>query len=301
MHLIYIGFEEDVDEFDGVANSNLITASKLCKGESLHHVGVPVGPEAYYPDRPIIDNIMRKLVELRNPVEDVADETKKQLYDSLDIIDRWRCAISYTLPSNPEEDYCRQNLNNLFDAVINLLAVDNEITKFGNVEAKEASIYIPFRLASSSSLPEPVLIYKRNGSGGCGLIASEAKSLGASLHVAFAQAVQFAGDCAIHTKKQYPSLSYQNVVVPFVVTSWDTMQFGCVYLMDHSYPVPVLLSKQLSLSCHSDKLEVARWVVALASHCVEMNLLSDLQVNLLETSGSSSSRSKKENISQRIW
>ena len=183
-----------------------------------------------------------------------------------------------------------------------MLPVDNEITKFAKVEAKEASIYIPFRLASSSSLPEPVLIFKRNGSGACGLIASEAKSLGASLHVAFAQAVQFAGDCAIHMKKQYPSLSYQNVVVPFVVTSWDTMQFGCVYLMDHSYPVPVLLSKQLSLSCHSDKLEVARWVVALASHCVEMkNLLSDLQVNLIETSGPSSSRSKKENISQRIW
>ena len=246
---------------------------------------------------------MRKLVELRNPVEDLADETKKELYDSLDIIDRWRCAISYTLPSNPEEDYCRQNLNNLFDAVINLLPVDNEITKFAKVEAKEASIYIPFRLASSSSLPEPVLICKRNGSGACGLIASEAKSLGASLHVAFAQAVQFAGDCAIHMKKQYPSLSYQNVVVPFVVTSWDTMQFGCVYLMDHSYPVPVLLSKQLSLSCHSDKLEVARWVVALASHCVEMkNLLSGLQVNLIETSGSSASRIKfkKDNVSYRV-
>ena len=92
-----------------------------------------------------------------------------------------------------------------------------------------------------------------------GLIASEAKALNVSMLVSYAEAIQMASDCARDLLK-WTDLTFEDVVIPFVTTSWDDVQFGAVYLLEKNYPCAVLLSRRLSLSCYRDLLEICHWI-----------------------------------------
>ena len=87
-------------------------------------------------------------------------------------------------------------------------------------------------------------------------------------------------DCALYLCKMYPSLfKAGSVIVPFILAGWEGYQFGCVYLLEESFPCATLLSRVLNQSVPSDQTEICRWGVALGNHCKRMKIkLSTLSV-----------------------
>ena len=121
--------------------------------------------------------------------------------------------------------------------------------------------------ANKSTLPEPILLYKLNNNS-LGLITSEAKAVTDSCSVTFAQAIQVASDCALQTfnymQANDKSVTYEDVVVPFVVAASDTVQFGVVYLIQDNFPNSCLLSEEISLLNPDGRVEISRWLFALS-------------------------------------
>ena len=256
-----------------------VPSSKLASTNSFSHVALPVGPGCFYPPRNALSSLVNKVKELQGVnINDVQMCLKDMQY--------WKSAHTYKVPDSPEGSFTRANLDILMNSILNRIPESQIKHKLSVQSAEGIKNKIPFFFAKSSSLSEPVVMFRWDDTS-VGLIASEAKALDASMYQTYAQAVQVASDCAVNLGLLFAAcgISTQDIIVPFITTSWDVMQFGAVYLMDNYYPSAVLLSSQLSLNCRTDMLQICYWIIALAQHCYHMgNMLEPLCAKVNEES-----------------
>ena len=251
---VVAAFNPWVDFCDGVVAVPLATASRFNTAHHMAHIAAPVGPEAFHPLREWSN-------ELRAAVDKADDSAVRVIEDKLS---SFRSITTYVTPAEPEENYCRHNLDELVRAIVVLIGDSDHIY---SIEAKAVKRVIGMVGAKSSTSPEPVIIAKYN-SIGAGLLTTEAKGVDASLLMSFAQAIQMASDCALRLCGSFDRVFNQsNVIVPFILCSWEHFQFGCVYMMPQYFPCPVLLSSALNAGVPAERRQIARWGVALADHC----------------------------------
>lgn len=233
-----------------------IKASSLCKGSYLCHISCPVGPECFYPYRKFISNI------LEDVSRNLTEEFRENLNNIYNQIQYWSSAVSYEIVEKPEEYYTRTNLDHIFDQIVKTMNDDNFCVKDSN----QISNQMLFQFTSQKSLNEPVIFYHYNSSY-IPLVASEAKGLYGSLFEAYPQAISLASDIALNIMNAFPLLKYDDIVVPYILTSWEHVQIGFVYLVKQSYPCTSILSNVLSLSKESDLVELCAWIKAIGNHC----------------------------------
>ena len=228
-----------------------VAPSSFKSDDSLAHVALPVGPECYFPPRERIGTLIADVVK------DVQDTAFQQFLDRLI---EYRSAISYRIPVKPEEHYCRWNLDNFVETLRGLMK--NPIFKISQAQAVSGEVTMV--VGSKTTSPEPVLMCASDGSYE-GVVSSEAKSVTDSMFLCLAQAVQMASDVALN---QFigGGIPRNEVVVPFILSSWEHFQFGCVYLVEDSFPCAVLLSSILSAAVPSERAVIAKWGVALVAH-----------------------------------
>jgi hypothetical protein len=133
--------------------------------------------------------------------------------------------------------------------------------------AEQVSSKIKFQFSKGTSKPEPVIFYHVGRDKYVGLIGSEAKSLLTSLYVAYAQAVSLSCDLALHLLTY---IDRKNVIVPFIVTSWECAQVGLVYLVADSYPCSTMISRVFNFNDLDDLNALCAWIIALGNHCLRM-------------------------------
>ena len=256
---------ENVVECDGIVAVPSATASRFNTSHHMAHIAAPAGPEAFHPIRIWLD-------DLRAAVDKADDSPNVSVVE--DKLSRFRSTTTYVTPAEPEENYCRCNLDEFVKAIVVVIADSDHIY---SIEAKAVKREISMVGAKPSTSPEPVIFAKYNSTG-AGLLTSEAKGLDASLLMSFSQAIQMASDCALHLCRSFGQIFNQsNVIVPFILCSWEHFQFGCVYLMPQSFPCAVLLSSALNAGVPSERRQIARWGVALADHCRRMGGLIYMQ------------------------
>lgn len=196
----------------------------------------------------------------------MSDDVAKCLKD----LQYWKSSHTYKVPGSPEEGFTRPNLDSVMQSIVHRIPDNDKKYRFKVESSNAIRTKIPFIFAKPSSLSEPVVTFQWDNTS-VGLIASEAKALDASMLMAYAQAVQVASDCAVNLGRLFAeSISTEDVIVPFITTSWNDVQFGAVCLMDNFYPSAVLLSSRLSLNCNADLRQICYWVIALARHCTRV-------------------------------
>lgn len=121
-------------------------------------------------------------------------------------------------------------------------------------------------LANQISQPERVLIYRGNI-----LIGSEAKGADVSDFRTLMQCLQICADACLNLYQQ--GLESDDCVVPGVITFGESVRMVAVYFLPESYPVIVYLSQSLQICSSTDRMNLARWAVALASFARETLLL----------------------------
>jgi hypothetical protein len=225
----------------------------LASNDALAYITLPYGPHCYWPARTLISELIEDL----------------KSYDGIERLNIRRFDLPHTFKTPPsgEEHYSRNTLNTLFSIIANLSRTTHiETYELQVIQANQVGSRLSFFCASRTSSPEPVLMFAWNDS--CaGLIASEAKSISASLFTSMCQAVQMASDCALNML-QY--LEPENIVVPYIICSGFSVQFGVVYLMQNSYPCAVTLSEELSLLNAIQVRVINQWIVALSKFCKKM-------------------------------
>lgn len=234
-----------------------ITASSLSSSVTLSHIAMPVGPNCFIPQRYFIDCIF-------NDVKDF-DETNVNFGIIYKQLRNWKSAWTYKCPNKPEEKFTRENLQIIMNHILGAITGNNK-SQFSAQQAVQVSNKLNFTFSKNSSLPEPVLLYNFDNGIYLGLIGSESKSLAASLYVTYSQALSLSCDLALDIVHKTHILPSQ-VIVPFIITSWETIQVGCVYLVDDNYPCSSLLSRAFNLNSHDDIVELCGWVNALSKHC----------------------------------
>ena len=181
----------------------------------------------------------------------------------------------------PEEYYVSPNLNILLNRIVTCIHDEDFVVMKGiSVTAGMSS-----QFSSSLSHPESAIALKPN----VYLIASEAKSLYASIPVAYPQAVSLACDFAVNIFETHQLLDYLDVVIPFVVMAGEEIQFGAVYLIENCYPCATQLTRNLLLTDPEQLLEICRWINALANHC---NRVKGMLTKLLPQEFNLSKRAK---------
>lgn len=80
------------------------------------------------------------------------------------------------------------------------------------------------------------------------------------------RAVQVTSDMALHIATVLPAVKYE-VVVPFVVHVGHIVQFGAVYLIPDTYPVPVLLSGKSDTDSPAGRGDVGAWLRVVSQLC----------------------------------
>lgn len=241
-------------------NPVTVTASALSQGVHLSHIACPVGPECFYPHRRFADEIVRDASTYASAYSKTDYSIVNQVYDQIKF---WYSSPSYQCPPKPEEHFTRTNLGLIFEQIISSI---EDHSKFSLHDSNQVSNHMLFKFSRPTSLPEPVIFY-RYDSVFCPLVASEAKSLNSSLYVSYSQAISLASDVALKILDIFPELKYDDVVVPFIMTSWDHFQIGFVYLVKDNYPCASIISNVLSLSNESHLLELCSWIVAIGNHC----------------------------------
>lgn len=233
-----------------------ISASRLSAKDGIAHIALPFGPRTFWPERSLITDIL-SCVQSRDDI-DISFATFHQVL----------LPYTYKCDSNPEEHYCRV----LLDKVIDMIEAEFKLHVEGSwknnvkkVSAKQMTSKIKLMCASKASSPDPILLFE-TGKFSIGLIASEAKSVNASLYTSMCQSVQMASDCALNMFKQH-LLKYDEVVVPYITSAGFSIQFGAVYLMADCIPCAVTLSEALSVTDPNHILRIHRWIKALSYHC----------------------------------
>ena len=192
------------------------------------------------------------------------------------ILRGWKSAHTFSCPRSAEDAFTGPIIDIIFQLINEFIGSPQFVVRSDS----SAACNFPLFFVSKSSRPEPVLFYEGSDAV-LGLIASEAKGLSASMFMTYAQAVQVASDLAVHLFRSKEIVVYENVVIPFISTSWDDVQFGAVYLIEDNFPCPILLSRRLSLNCFADLREICSWTVALSQHCkrvVSQFCVTDLTV-----------------------
>lgn len=197
-------------------------------------MALPIGPGCYYPPRTALETL----------VDDV-----RSLQGVIGNLQYWKSAHTYKVPGQNEERITKPNLESAMHSIVHRIPESNKRSRFKVEPANAIRNKISFVFARKSSLCELVVSFKLDDIS-VGLIASDAKALDASMLMTYAQAVQVASDCAVNLGQLFmTSISTEDIVVPFITTSWDDIQFGAVYMMDNFYPSTVLLSSRLSFIC----------------------------------------------------
>ena len=243
------------EESNGVGRATSATPSWFLKQPHMAHIAAPVGPETFYPHREDLEQLVARAApnDERSAAELRIDE----------ILSQFRSTVSYIEPPKPEENFCRHNLDAYVRAIVD--SIDDR--HCSSIEAKAVQRNISLCIGPDGTSPEPVVIFKPNGST-VGLIATEAKALFTAIFACCAQAIQMAADLAMWLCHVYPNaITHSTVIVPFILCSWEHFQIGCVYLMPPCYPCAVLLTGALSVAVPSERRQIARWGIALAEHC----------------------------------
>jgi hypothetical protein len=216
-------------------------------------------------------------------VQDVrsCDVESSSFHESLYQLRNWKSAGTFSIPSAAENSYTRENLEIIFDHIMTSTG-DYRIKKFQENQANNK--IDSFLFSNSATKPENCLFYYFDKSSYYGLIGSEAKAINDSIFSCYAQAVSLSSELAIQLHCKH-NLSIEQSVVPFVLTAWDQVQFGFVYLVEDSYPCSSIISRVLSLSSRDELLEVCRWIHALSGHCKRM-------IEIINTHSTVSSGSK---------
>eukprot|EP01006_Ploeotia_vitrea_P053213 TRINITY_DN67767_c0_g1_i11.p1 TRINITY_DN67767_c0_g1~~TRINITY_DN67767_c0_g1_i11.p1 ORF type:complete len:597 (+),score=-62.83 TRINITY_DN67767_c0_g1_i11:80-1870(+) len=87
------------------------------------------------------------------------------------------------------------------------------------------------------------------------LFTSEAKGIDDSHFMCLIQALEIAGDSAIHLSRNI-DMDYNNCSIPGIIVYGDKVQFYGVYLVDQHFPVVVLLSPPLSYTNVDDRKQI---------------------------------------------
>jgi len=231
----------------------IVAASSINSTNVLSFVAMPVGPRCFYPASALVDAM---LIDVDNVSRD------DRFFTVYDEISPWRSASTYCPPRNSEDLFTRENLQK-FMCQIALDRQDLSVQQETQISTK-----IQFHFAKETSKPEPVICYNFGNDNYVGLIGSEAKSLTASHYVAFAQAVSLSCDLALHLLTF--GLSREQVIVPFIVTSWEYAQIGFIYLVADSFPCSSMISKVFNFNDHEDLVALTAWIIALGKHCSRM-------------------------------
>ena len=234
-----------------------VSASNIKKGTQLAHISMPIGPHCFVPERMLITKLMEDLEKPISSSSSSSSSVFDQMYHFL-------TPVSYTMPMNSEKDFCSPNLNIIFHQIRDSMKENlRDNIKLKQEVSSDLSIKLVF--SSSRSQGEMALMYRALDKHLC-LIASEAKGVDASLSACYPQAVCMACDFAVDQCQNF-QISWENVVVPFIITSSDSVQFGAVYLVDPCYPCPVLLSEELKMTNQTGLLSIIKWIGALACFC----------------------------------
>eukprot|EP00597_Dinobryon_sp_UTEXLB2267_P018624 CAMPEP_0201098808 /NCGR_PEP_ID=MMETSP0812-20130820/7834_1 /ASSEMBLY_ACC=CAM_ASM_000668 /TAXON_ID=98059 /ORGANISM="Dinobryon sp., Strain UTEXLB2267" /LENGTH=358 /DNA_ID=CAMNT_0047354427 /DNA_START=40 /DNA_END=1116 /DNA_ORIENTATION=+ len=128
------------------------------------------------------------------------------------------------------------------------------------------------------SKSEYFLLCKR-GSKLAGVVAAVAKTVTDSSFQAVAQGVALASEFAMDQVNKGLG-SWDEVMVVFVLTNGDAIQFGAVYVLEENFPCSTILTRPLSLLLPADRDIVSRWVVALGIHCSQCAVKLRQSVNM---------------------
>ena len=216
----------------GTIANNTISAKDLNNNTAMSYMGMPYGPDCYFPRKDAVDRILN---DVRNVPED-----KLQL---MDMTDEFRYMHAYWKPLRPEEDYNRKNLNYIMDLVHR--NIDPSFRANISVKSRgDLHEYFTYHLCSTGSLGEPAILYGRD-SLKCGLCASEAKGVYSGVGEAMAQGVGMAAEIA--ADQALKGIQAEDILVPFILAYGQSVQFGAVFVIDPSFPCPMSLSTSLSL------------------------------------------------------
>ena len=231
-----------------------VSASNLSSSNKLSFLALPFGPECYFGDSVPIRHLL-------HVVDSVLVHEVQRIEPKLP----GYFAYSYKTPQDPEQDYCRVNLVEFLDIVKAEVKIDDEDTSVDTKCDVDGQRYFQMYLTKERSKPEYCLLCKR-GNKRAGAIAAEAKAVTNSSFKAVAQGVALASEFAMdQVKKGFGR--WDEVVVVFVLTYGDAIQFGAVYILEENFPCATMLTRPLSLLLPTDRDTVSRWVVALGSHC----------------------------------
>eukprot|EP01039_Chlorochromonas_danica_P003022 gene3025-3297_t len=158
-----------------------ISASRLSVNDGLAHIALPFGPHTFWPERKLITE---NLVDVKGEDDvNVSFSTFRQI----------SLPFSFRGGSNPEESYCQFIWDKLMDMIETDLKDRLPQSSKKNVEKVSGrqitAAGLELFCATNSSAPEPVLTFTTL-SFTLGLIASESKSVNASLYTSMCQAIQ---------------------------------------------------------------------------------------------------------------
>jgi hypothetical protein len=214
-----------------IAN-NIIFAKDLNNCTVMSYMGMPYGPDCYFPRKDAVDRILN----------DVSNVPKDKL-QLMDMTDEFRSMYSYIRPLEPEEDYNRENLKYIMDLVHGNI----EHSFRANISVKSGGVlheYFSSHLCSRGSLEGPAILYGRD-TFKCGLCASESKGVYSGVGEALAQGVGMAAEMAADQASK--GIQAKDILVPFILVFGESVQFGAVFVIDPSFPCPFILSTSLSL------------------------------------------------------
>lgn len=230
-----------------------VPASSLNKCESLSLLSPPIGIYSFLPERGLLSQLM---ADVLSPIEfsDAAIPVIRQMH-------YMNTPHSYQVVKEPEAAFSRVNLDIIMHHIQSSLPERlKSLIKY--VQDEGVSNNIQYTFSFSKSSPHPSIMYRYNEHH-FGLIASEAKGFDASMMVGYAQAVALASDFAVDLHYRC-DVDSQDIVVPFVLASASRVQFGAVYLVEDCFPVPVLLSDELSVTSTKTLTLIMKWILALS-------------------------------------
>jgi hypothetical protein len=175
---------------------------------------------------------------------------------------------TYKKPNSSEREYTNPNLVRVMQIIhSNLTHGHGEVIE---VVQQSAAAHGKMYLCSSGSNPECTLTFAKQLT--FGLITSVAKDVFAGPQEACAQSVAFAGSYAV--LQVHGGVPRNQVLVPFIMSFSDSLQFGAAYIVDSNFPCFAMLSTTLSLLSWESRQDISRWLLGLARFC-------DRQVPLL--------------------
>lgn len=174
-------------------------------------------------------------------------------------------AYTHFTYQNAKEADTRPNLVHLLERIVHMMKNNTDaLPRFSAPVESDLAQYFSFTIASPTSFPEAGVTY-RHGSLRMGVIGSEAKDLYHSAAEALPQGAGLASEMAVDQfRKGVPG---EKILVPYLLSFGDSIQFGAAFIMKPSFPVPVELSEPFSLVSWEGRRQICKWIRALALYC----------------------------------